>query len=72
MYSTVLTMQIMIPVNEAPPIIAAVAILCTFDVIVVALRFYVRRKLRIPLKCDDWLALSALVCFYIDKSVTKY
>jgi hypothetical protein len=54
-------MQIMIPVNEAPPIIAAVVIMCTFDVIVVALRFYVRRKLRTTLKCDDWLALSALI-----------
>lgn len=62
-------MQIMIPVNEASPIIAAVAVMCTFDVVVVALRFYVRRKLRIPVQCDDWLALSALVCYRMDDSL---
>ena len=55
-------MQIMIPVGEAPGIIAAVVVMCVLDVIVVALRFYVRRRLRQQLESDDWLALAALVC----------
>jgi uncharacterized membrane-anchored protein len=55
------TMQIMIPVNEAARIVVAVVVMSVLDVVVVGLRFYVRRKLRLPLKADDWLALGALV-----------
>ena len=54
-------MQIMIPVGEAPGIIAAVVVMCVLDVIVVGLRFYVRRRLRQRLGSDDWLLFAALV-----------
>jgi len=54
-------MQIMIPVGEAPGIIAAVVVMCALDVIVVGLRFYVRRRLRQRLGSDDWLLFAALV-----------
>ena len=58
----------MIPVGEAPGIIAAVVVMCALDVIVVGLRFYVRRRLRQRLGSDDWLLFAALVCFLVDRN----
>lgn len=43
-------------------VVAAAVVLPVLDVLVVGLRFYTRRRQRLPLQMDDWLTLPAAVC----------
>ena len=42
-------------------IIAMATVLPVLDILAVALRFYTRRKQRLPLKADDWLLIPAVL-----------
>ena len=41
--------------------VAAAVVLPMVDIIAVALRFFTRRKQRLPIGIDDWLTIPALV-----------
>lgn len=47
--------------EDPAAVIALGAILPAIDVVVVALRFYARRKQKLQLMVDDWLVVPALV-----------
>ena len=42
-------------------VVTLAVILPLIDVVAVGLRFYARRKQRLPLQADNWLTLPALV-----------
>ena len=42
-------------------VIAAAVVLPVLDTLTVILRFYVRRRQRLPLQADDWLTVPAVV-----------